>query len=287
LTGVQSEFHVGALRVRSYGQHGPIVLVLHGGPGAPGYMAPVARELAGAFRVFEPLQRASGGPALTVERHVDDLRKLLGWFGAGERPALVGSSWGAMLALAFAASHPGSAGPLVLVGCGTFDRKSRAKMREILDRRQDAALRSRLEGLPAEFPDPDQRLAAAGRLIQPLYTYDGIAEDPEPEPCDARANEETWSDMLRLQAEGRYPAAFRAIASPVLMLHGAFDPHPGGMIRASLEPFIPHLEYREWENCGHYPWLERQVREEFFGVLRAWLSGHLPAPRPAHRHGGP
>lgn len=85
--------------------------------------------------------------------------------------------------------------------------------------------------------------------------------------------------MLRLQADGTYPAAFAAIESPVLMLHGAFDPHPGEMIRASLAPHIRRLEYVEWERCGHYPWIERGVREQFFATLRDKLARDVPAER--------
>jgi hypothetical protein len=44
------------------------------------------------------------------------------------------------------------------------------------------------------------------------------------------------------------------------------------MILASLKPYLPEIEYREWERCGHYPWLERAVRDEFFAVLRGWLA---------------
>jgi len=93
--------------------------------------------------------------------------------------------------------------------------------------------------------------------------------------CDARAYRETWKDMLCAQDAGTYPAAFTAISSPVLMLHGADDPHPGTMIRDSLVPHIPHLEYREWPRCGHYPWLEREAREEFFRAMTTWLRDHL------------
>ncbi|MCX5736890.1 MAG: alpha/beta fold hydrolase [Proteobacteria bacterium] len=133
-----------ALRVRTYGTTGPIVLVLHGGPGAPGYMAPVARGLADAFRVVEPFQRPSGGETLTVARHVADLHGLILSLGAGARPALVGHSWGAMLALAFAADHPEAAGPIVLVGCGTFDAASRAHYRATVDARIGAEAKARL-----------------------------------------------------------------------------------------------------------------------------------------------
>jgi pimeloyl-ACP methyl ester carboxylesterase len=80
--------------------------------------------------------------------------------------------------------------------------------------------------------------------------------------------------MVRLQNEGVYPAAFASIKSPVLMLHGAEDPYPGQMIRASLVRYIPQLEYREWNRCGHYPWLEKAARDEFFSVLRNWLADH-------------
>lgn len=78
--------------------------------------------------------------------------------------------------------------------------------------------------------------------------------------------------MLRLQREGVFPAAFSAIRVPVLMLHGAQDPHPGAMIRDSLRPHLPQLEYVEFEQCGHYPWIEKAAHERFIAVLRKWLG---------------
>ena len=72
---------------REYGTAGPVVVLLHGGPGAAGYLAPVARELAGSFRVLEPFQRGSGGAPLTVARHVQDLLELIELRCAGAPPA--------------------------------------------------------------------------------------------------------------------------------------------------------------------------------------------------------
>jgi pimeloyl-ACP methyl ester carboxylesterase len=227
-----------------------VAIVLHGGPGAPGDVAELARGLADIFPVLEPHQRPSEGAPLTVARHVEDLRDLIIARGL-DRPALVGSSWGAMLALAFAAAHPDLAGPLVLVGCGTFDETSRAQFRAAIgDRKRDEILA--------------------------LYSYDPIPSEPEATAFDERANAETWADMLRLQKEGVYPAAFAAIRSAVLMLHGAVDPHPGRMILESLRPFVPQIEYREWERCGHYPWREKAVRDEFFATVKAWLATSAP-----------
>jgi pimeloyl-ACP methyl ester carboxylesterase len=176
-----------------------------------------------------------------------------------------------MLALAYAAAHPDSAGPLALIGCGTFDSAARERLEATLAKRTDPPLRRRLQRLHVDFPDPDERLEAMGDLLLPLYSYDPASTRLETESCDARAHHQTWEDMVRLQDEGLYPAAFAAITSPVLMLHGAVDPHPGRMIRAALAPHLPQLEYCEWERCGHYPWLERAVRDEFFTTLRGWL----------------
>jgi pimeloyl-ACP methyl ester carboxylesterase len=80
--------------------------------------------------------------------------------------------------------------------------------------------------------------------------------------------------VVRLQAEGVYPAAFASIKVPLLMVHGTFDPHPGQLIRASMQPFLPQLEYHEWEHCGHYPWLEKATADKFFSLIREWLVRH-------------
>ncbi len=263
------------LTVRTYGTSGPCVALLHGGPGAPGYLAPVARGLVGSFRVLEPLQRGSGEQPLTVRRHVDDLHEVLSSGHGPGLPILVGHSWGAMLALAYAAAHPGQVAALVLIGCGTFDTTARDRLRTSCDGRMSEALRQRLRRLDEEIADPDGRLQAQGELLLPIYSCDLLTTELELTGCDSRAHHETWNDMIRLQKEGVYPAAFASIRAPVLMLHGADDPHPGKRIRDSLAKMLPQLEYHEWERCGHYPWMERAAREPFFSKLTQWLNGRL------------
>jgi pimeloyl-ACP methyl ester carboxylesterase len=177
-----------------------------------------------------------------------------------------------MLAPAYAAAHPERNCPLALIGCVTFDAAARNRYQATVAERMTGELRARLAAVEAEIGDPDARMAAGGRIFETIYCCDPTAEPGEIDRCDARAHEETWRDMLRLQAEDVYPAAFAAIRSPVLMLHGAFDPHPGEMIRDGLARYLPQLEYREWERCGHEPWRERAVREKFFGALLEWLA---------------
>jgi pimeloyl-ACP methyl ester carboxylesterase len=93
-------------------------------------MAPVARGLAGSYRVVEPFQRGSGHERLTVARHVADLHEVINFYAGCCRPPLLGASWGAMLALAYAATHPSSTGPVILVGC--FDLAARAELQKPL-----------------------------------------------------------------------------------------------------------------------------------------------------------
>ena len=246
-------------------------MLLHGGPGAPGYLAPVARELSDTFRVIEPFQRRRGHEPLTVAGHVADLHRFIQSHCGSQPPAIVGHSWGAMLALAYAASNPDDALCLALVGCGTFDLHSRACVQKSRDQKMTEELRRQMQQIQRQLPDPDERLRAIGRVMTQVDSCDLIAAEDEMLPCDARGFQETWQDMLQQQHQGVYPAAFAGIHMPVIMLHGAVDPHPGPMIRSSLSAYLPQLEYHEWQKCGHYPWLEKSVRDEFYTVLRKWL----------------
>ena len=263
------------ITVRTYGDTGPPLFVLHGGPGAAGYMAPVARKLSRDYRVFEPLQRRSGDIPLTVDQHIADLHEVIKVHCPGERPALVGSSWGAMLALAFAAAHPGTTGPLVLIGSGTFTDESSAEFHRVLDSRAAPGVDDRIRAA-AEATDPDAALAAIASDLDAPYSFDLLDSRSDNEWVDARGNRETNDDWSRRRTAGEFPASFAAIKQPVLMIHGAVDPHPGPMIRDSLLPVLPRLEYVELDRCGHYPWRERFARDRFYEVLRSWLAKHLP-----------
>lgn len=260
------------IQVRQYGDSGSFVIVLHGGPAAPGYMKPIAETLAERFRVIEPFQRDSSDEPLTVARHIQDLQDVVSKYCGNEKPLLVGHSWGAMLALAWAAEYPQIPKALVLVGSGSFDEPTRERMQVIREQRMDATFRRHLEQLPQKHPKPNVRLAVLGGMYQRLDSVDLIKIRNHLRPCDATAHEQTWADMMRMQREGVYPKAFATIRCPVLMLHGNDDPHPGPMIRDSLEPFLPQLEYVSWANCGHYPWLEKAASDVFYQKLIHWLA---------------
>jgi pimeloyl-ACP methyl ester carboxylesterase len=260
--------------VKHYGPNGQSVVVVHGGPGAPGGADLLAQALADPFHVLEPWQRLSSDVPLTVAQHIEDLADVLSHEIPGESPALVGESWGAMLALAFASEHPDRVSALALVGCGTFDLKARARLQSTLEERTTAELEEQLAQLATRVSDENERAARAHALSDRLYTYSRAINDPIAR-LDLKGHTEAWRDMVRLQEAGVYPAAFNTITCPVLMLHGAYDPHPGEMIRDRLGKFIPQLEYTEFDRCGHSPWIEEHARDRFLSTLRSWLQRRL------------
>src|SRR4051812_37597547 len=190
------------IEVRRYGDSGPAVAVLHGGPGAAGSVAGLAAPLGDDFCVLEPLQRrADGVTPLTVAGHVDDLAAVL------DGPTLVvGWSWGAMLGLSFATAHPDLVQGIVLVGCGTYDDATRAQYqhRFVTNLGPDGVgemdlLRSRLSAATTA-DERDAIVAARGTLAEQAQSYDLLPEVDEPSTTvDAGSHDETWADVLRLQ----------------------------------------------------------------------------------------
>jgi pimeloyl-ACP methyl ester carboxylesterase len=177
-----------------------------------------------------------------------------------------------MLALASAAAHPETVLSLVLIGCGTFDEISRKLYKDRVESLFDADLRSKIAELEAEQLDPDEALRRKAAIALSAWSHDLITTDFEYTGFDAIGHQETWNDMVRLQVAGVYPQSFVDIMSPVLMLHGSLDPHPGAATRDCLGPYLRRLEYHEWADCGHYPWHERSTRRDFYERLLAWLD---------------
>jgi pimeloyl-ACP methyl ester carboxylesterase len=105
------------INLRKYGKPPYTVAVVHGGPGARGEVAPVARELSSLVGILEPLQTAT-----TLEGQVSELHTVLQ--GNASLPVtLVGHSWGAWLSFIAAARYPASVKKLVLIGSGPFEHR--------------------------------------------------------------------------------------------------------------------------------------------------------------------
>jgi proline iminopeptidase len=105
----------------------PVLLVLHGGPGADyRYLLGLA-ALSDRYRVVFYDQLGSGlsqrvnAEQISIESFVADLHAFVSHFGQGRPVHLLGHSWGAMLATAYASAHPAQVASLVLAEPGFLD----------------------------------------------------------------------------------------------------------------------------------------------------------------------
>jgi pimeloyl-ACP methyl ester carboxylesterase len=163
-----------ALRARDWGGDGPAVVLLHGLASNARIWDGVAPRLVGAgFRVVALDQRGHGGSDqptagydLATVGH--DLASVLAAADV-RRPVLAGHSWGAHVALQFAADRPGAAAGLALVDGAFSDVAGWAGP----DR---AAARRNLT--PPRFAVPlEEWLARAGRFTAPGSGRDGWIRD--------------------------------------------------------------------------------------------------------------
>jgi pimeloyl-ACP methyl ester carboxylesterase len=258
--------------LRLYGQPPFTVAVLHGGPGAPGTMAPVARELAAEWGVLEPLQTAD-----SLDGQVEELRAVLG--ERADLPVtLIGSSWGAMLGYIFAARYPAHVRKLILVGSGVYEARYAAGIEQTrLDRLSEAERARALELLELlERPDTVDKsrlMNAMGQLYTKADAYDPLTLDTEGLDAQYEMLVRVWSDAEALRASGELLALGKRIACPVLALHGDYDPHPPAGVQEPLSSVVGDFRFVLLAHCGHLPWIERQARDEFFRLLRAELRG--------------
>jgi len=254
--------------IREYGSRPFNVAVIHGGPGAPGYMAPVARELASERGVIEPLQSAR-----TVRDQINELISELEQ--NGDRPmTLIGSSWGAMLALFCAAERKAPVDKVIMVGSGVFDANSSERVSERrLDRLDDQDRRKYhhlQESMESDSNPEDPYLRRAfGKLLEQSDHYAPLTTDLEVLAIQLDVFQAVWSDYVDIRDNGdSLRETVGRVEVPVTVIHGDHDPHPIDGIVPFLQSCLTLSEVYVLERCGHYPWIERFARDRFFEILR-------------------
>jgi pimeloyl-ACP methyl ester carboxylesterase len=258
--------------VRLYGSPPYRAAVIHGGPGAPGYMAPVARELSNHTGVLEPLQTRD-----SVAGQVEELKSQLS--AHADKPVtLIGSSWGAVLALFLASKYAELVSKLILVGSAVYDAQSSAKIEKIRFERLDRKARNRLHEIQAQLPEAnpaekEKLFAEWGRLFSGTDKYDPIDAVDETIEVQHEIFQKVWPEFMEMRDRPGYlKSEFSKIEIPAVVIHGNYDPHPLEGIKPFLEDCITQIKFHILDKCGHYPWLERNVSQEFFKILIGELN---------------
>ena len=256
--------------LRTYGAAPYSIAVIHGGPGAPGQMAPVARELSRDYGVLEPLQTAA-----TLDGQVEELRDIIEKHG-NPPVVLIGSSWGAMLSYIFTARYPALVKKLIMVGSALFDDRYAAGIQKTRLSRLDAEAKHEVYSLVKDLnddvvSDKNKLLKRMGELFTKADAYDPITLDTEVLEVRFDIHEGVWSNALKLRGSGEILKLGKKIKCPVIAIHGDYDPHHAEGVREPLSKVLKDFRFILLPHCGHLPWIEREARERFYEVVRGEL----------------
>jgi pimeloyl-ACP methyl ester carboxylesterase len=257
----------------------PLVMV-HGGPGIPDYLAQVADIVGDLCLVRRYDQRGTGGSGWvgrhTIARHVRDLALLLDAWGH-ERVVLVGHSFGTNMAGYFLLAHPERVAGLIQLS-GPFldpwreaDRAAQQARRS--DEQQDRldeldAIASRTDAEEIEylalswFTDHADRARAWDWALAAART-----RRPVNYAMNAELNAAKKTDPL----ESRVDELREFLPPGAVIIGGAGDSRPADSLRrlgARLGCAVAIVP-----DAGHEPWLE--APDEFAAVFRGAVNRQI------------
>jgi pimeloyl-ACP methyl ester carboxylesterase len=257
--------------VKNYRKYGlspfPVALV-HGGPGAAGEMAPVARELSKIVSVLEPFQSAN-----TVDGQIKELAAVLKKL-ATEPVTLAGFSWGAMLSFLFAASHPQAVKKLLLISCPPLEdkyardiTKTRLERLPDPDREEIKRISSALEVARPE--DRDRLMSRMGAILARADSFNPVQDEKPVADCRWDIYDSVWKEAAALRSAGRFLEVADYIKCPAVAIHGDYDPHPAAGVEQPLQNILKDFRFILLPKCGHKPWLEKEAGEDFYRILKS------------------
>ena len=241
----------------------PPVLLVHGGPGMWDYLEPVARMLESHTVVHRYDQRGCGGSDPsddhTVARYVADIDALRRHW-RHDAWVVMGHSFGATLAFAYAVAHPRHTAALgYLNGTGVGDwrtpyrherqRRMTIAQQERLAELTDSSSRSDTEELEfrtlswfTDYADPDRGWSLAARDARLDLPINFVA-----------------NRMLNLETVSRTAADVltqaRNLRMPCWFIHASGDPRPFTTVE-DLASATPGGGTHLIEQAGHQPWHE-------------------------------
>jgi pimeloyl-ACP methyl ester carboxylesterase len=259
----------GQVEYRAAGdESNPAVLMLHGlGSSSAGYRA----QFAGLSRDLHVIawnapgfggSSAISGHDASIDDYADALEALLRTLRIERLSALVGSSWGSVVALAFTRRYPALVGSLVLSAPNV------AKGRVVGEAR-DAELDSWLR--TADTSKPVSRAAVANRLLAPdtpLLVRQHVERLRDAMTTDG------WRQAIRSLFTVYTPDIISAVRCPIAILSGTLDqvaPHRDHAER--LLAAAPWAKSYSFEDCGHMLKLEAPVT--FNSIVRQ-MAAEMP-----------
>jgi pimeloyl-ACP methyl ester carboxylesterase len=259
------------LQFRKYGSSPHKIVLVHGGPGAAGEMAPVAVQLACLSGVIEAFQTK-----MTIEEQVDELKEII--VSQASTPVyLIGFSWGAWLSILTASKYNNLVHKLILIGCGPLVQSYAAEVNTNRLCRLNAADRNRLNRIIAEFEQSENKTTANvyWELANVLSITDSYEPEDQPIPeinFNASIYKSIWPEAAELRESGRLLSFAAKIECFVGIIHGDYDPHPVAGVIDPLCGVLNKFDCHVLQQCGHKPWIEKHAAKEFYKILFGCIS---------------
>ena len=257
---------------------GPLVVVLHGGPGAHhDYLLPQYDRLATGRELLYYDQRGGGRSPVPREtpvgwqEHVADLEAIRGAL-ALERLTLCGYSWGGLLALLYYVEHPERVERLALVSPASPTAAYRRQFEEEFARRMAApdvvAEREALRASGLRERDAEAYRKRAFELSVAGYFRDfRDATRLTPFRVTARTQDAVWQSLGEYDIRPRLRETVSRSPLPApRIVHGSFDPIPIAGSREVAEILGADLVELPVGHCPHV-----EATEEFVAALDGFL----------------
>ena len=257
--------------LREYGIGPFSVAVVHGGPGASGEMAPVAKELSLVCGILEPLQTSA-----SIDEQLHELLTILKKHG--DFPiTLIGHSWGAWLSFLFAARHPSFVKKLILIGSGVFEKKYALKIMKTRLNRLNEEDKLKVHSLKEALNDTSVEnknaiMAQFGKLMTKADSFDPLPFDNEELDVQYDIFQSVWKEAEELRQSGKLLEQGKKVQCPVVAIHGDYDSSPSKGIEEPLSKILKDLRFILLKNCGHNPWIERTAKDSFYEILKNELN---------------
>ncbi len=253
---------------------GPATVVLHGGPGAHhDYLRPGFDRLARDRSLIFYDQRGGGQSPVDREvpvgwqEQVADLEALRQVWGF-DRLTLVGYSWGGLLSVLYAITHPDRVERLALVSPAPLWRSARSEFEGRLAERNaapavQAARREAQDGGLRER-DGDAYRKRMFELSVAGYFHDpSRAVDLTPFRITGRTQQAVWDSL----GDFDFRNEVASLAVPALVVHGEDDPIP--VETAEILAGLLHAPLVRIPDCGHVPYVE--APDQFVAALDPFL----------------
>lgn len=254
---------------------GPPIVVLHGGPDFDHvYLVPELDRLADSFRLLYYDQRGRGRSAgdvspdeVCIASEIEDLDAVRSWFGF-DSVALLGHSWGGLLAMEAATRMPDRVSHLILMNSGPGSAQDWAVLRREMRRNRPPGDVERMRAIAAtaEFRAGDleaeaeyYRIHFRSTLRQPDLLEHLLkrlrAHFDEKGVLRARAIEQRlYGETSDSPGYDLHPK-LGLLETPTLVLHGEDDFVPTALA-ARIAETMPRARLSVLA-CGHFAYLER------------------------------